>query len=270
MSALISYPDRTLAATLSGGSWQATAPLTNLSNQLMSKVARSTNALAASSIIQADLGVTAYNTRVVSICAHNISAAGTIRARGFSDAGFTTMVTGADSGTLTAWPSGFTATDVANNPKNWTFVFSSVKVARYWKIEITDTGNAAGYIEVGRCWLGDTFAPGAGVSYGMTLGYESRDVIEESLGGVPWGDMRTPRRALVAKFEVLTVTEKRAALIMQKLLTESVEAFWVSDTLAVDADMLLEAFPCYLRKPSPLSYPYFGNNEMPISVIEKI
>lgn len=267
---LLSYPDRTIAATLSGGSWQATAPLTNLQDRLLSKVARSANALAASSIIQIDLG-SALNIRLVSVCAHNISAAGTIRARGFSDSGYTTMVTGADSGTVTAWPAGFTAQNVAENSKNWTFVFTSFKTARYWKIEITDTANATGYIEVGRCWLGETtFEPAVGVSYGMSNGYESRDVIEESLGGVPWGEKRTPRRRLIAKLDVLSTAEKRQALVMQKVLTETDEAFWVSNTTAAAEDMLLEAFPCFMSKPSPLTYPYYNNHELPISIVERV
>jgi hypothetical protein len=268
-NAILSYPDRTLAALLSGGSWQASAPLTNLQIALLSQVARSTNALAASSIIQVDIGG-ALNIRVMSLCAHNISAAGTIRARGYSDAGYTTMVTGADTGTVTAWPAGFTAQNVLDYPKNWTFVFSSYKTARYWKFEITDTGNAAGYIEVGRCWIGEAWEPATGVSYGMSLGYESRDVIEESLGGVPWGEKRTPRRSLIAKFETLTTAEKRQALILQKVLTETDEAFWVSNGVASAEDILLEAFPCFMRKPSPLTYPYYNNHELSISIIERV
>lgn len=268
---ILSFPDRTLAATLSGGSWQAATPLTNLQNQLLSKVARSTNALAASSIIQADLGATALNVRIISLCAHNISAAGTIRARGFSDSGYTTMVTGADTGTVNAWTAEAIAAGIANYPKNWTFVFSTTKTARYWKIEITDTGNAAGYIEAGRCWIGQAdFEPAVGVSYGMSNGFESRDVIEESLGGVPWGEKRTPRRALVAKFDVISTAEKRQALILQKVLTETDEAFWVTSATASADDLLLEAFPCFMRKPSPLSYPYFNNHELPISIIERV
>lgn len=268
--ALLSYPDRLLAATLSGGSWLAAAPLANLQAPLLSNVARSTNALAASSIVLADLGA-ARDIRVISLCAHNITKDGTIRARGYSDAGYSAMVTGADSGPLTAWPAGFTADDVAAYPKNWTFCFATLKSARYWKIEITDTANAAGYIELGRCWIGEgTFCPETPVSYGMSLGYESRDVIEESLGGVPWGEKRTPRRSLVATFPNLLPTEKRQALIMQKILTGTDEALWVTNTAAGADDMLLEAFPCFLRKASPLSYPYFNNTELPVEIIERV
>lgn len=269
-NAIISYPDNTMSALLSGGSWQATAPLTNLKNTLLSCVARSTNALATSSIIQVDL-VNALNIRVISLIAHNISKDGTVRARGYSDSGYTTMVSGADTGTVRLWPVGFTATDVANYPKTWTYCFSSYKTARYWKIEITDTTNSMGYIELGRCWMGEaTFEPAVGVSYGAGLGYTSRDVIEESIGGILWGEKRVPRRSLTAVFEMLTPAERRKALLIQKLLTETTEAFWITNSLATQDDLLFEAFPCYLRQPSPLTYPYISVYQMNIEVMEKI
>jgi hypothetical protein len=269
MPTIISYPDFLLAATLSGGSWQVTAPLTNLNDGALAKVARSTTA-AGTQTIQADLGA-AIDVRLISVFRHNLTAAATIRARGFSDAGYTTMVTGADSGTLSVWPAGFTAADVAENPPGWTFCFSSLKTARYWKIEIIDTGNPAGYIELGRCWIGTAkFEPGVGVNEGMSLGYEARDVVVESLGGVIRGEKRTARRALVGAFSALIPAEKRKALLLQKNLTTVDEAFWVSDSLAIADDMLLEAFPCFIRRASPLVYPYYGVNEFPVEIIEKV
>jgi hypothetical protein len=267
-NAIISYPDRTLAAGLSGGSWQPTAPLSNLQDPLLSHVARSADATAAASIILADLGVV-YPIRALSLCAHNLSVAATIRVSGYSDSGYTALVT--DTGIVPAWPAGFTAQQVADYPKTWTFCFAVLQSARYWKWELVDAANPAGYIEVGRCWIGEApLEPETGVSYGMSLGYQSRDVLEESLGGVTWGEKRIPRRSLVAAFNVLTPAEKRAALIMQKVLTETDEALWITDSMAIAEDMLLEAFLCFIQKPSPLTYPYFNNNEMPISIIERV
>jgi len=267
---LISYPDRTLAAQLSGGSWQVGAGLINLQNPLLSAVARSTSAAAASSIVQVDLG-SALPIQAISLCGHNLTTAATVQARGYSNSTYTTLVAGADSGSVLAWPAGFTDQDVLDHPKNWTYCFSSSKTARYWKIEITDTANPDGYIELGRLWIGEgTFNPALGISYGLSLGYESRDVITESLGGVPWGEKRTPRRSLIATFNTLTAAEKRKALIMQKVLTETSEALFVTDLAADPEDMLLESFPCFLAKPSPLQYPYFSNTVLPIQVIERV
>jgi hypothetical protein len=263
---IISYPDRTLTATLTGSGW---TNLDNLKNPQLSAVTRSAD-VTGTKTIYADLG-SALPIQAISVCAHNLTKDAAITIRGYSDSGYTTMVTGADTGSALAWPSGFTTQNVTDYPKNWTYCFSSSKTARYWKIEITDTTNAAGYIELGRLWLGEaTFNPSLGISYGLSLGYESRDVITESLGGVPWGEQRTPRRSLTATFDTLTATEKRKALIMQKVLTETSEALFVTDVTAGPEDMLLEAFLCYFRKPSALQYPYFDNNTLPLQIIERL
>lgn len=267
-NAIISYPDRSLTATLlPGGTWLETAPLAILLDPVLSHVARSTTTLASASIIRWDLGA-AYPIRVLSFCAHNLTSAGTIRVRGYSDSGFTTLVAGADTGVVPAWPAGFTARNVSEYPKNWTYCFAAAKTARYWQWEPVDVANPSGHIEVGRTWHGEaTFEPETGVSFGMSLGYASYDVIEDSN---EWGEKRTPKRAQIAVFKTLTPAEKRAALVMQKVLTETTEAFWVSDSHAMADDMLLEAFPSYMSKPSPIAYPYFNNNEMPISIIERV
>jgi hypothetical protein len=104
----------------------------------------------------------------------------------------------------------------------------------------------------------------------MTLGYTSRDVIEESLGGVPWGERRTPIRSLVARFPFITTNEKRQALIMQKTLSETSEVLWITNGPAVADDMLLEAFPAFLRRPSALTYPDYNNHELAIEVVERV
>lgn len=271
-NALISYPDHTITGSLSGGSWLATLPLSNLQNRLMSKKARSSNALAASTIVQVDLGATSRAIRCLAVLSHNISYAGTIRARGYSDSGYSTLVTGADTGTLNAWPqSGFTADDAAQYPNNWIYAFAASKTARYWKIEITDTANADGYVELGRLWIGEgNFEPATGFSYGASLGYEARDVIEESLGGVRWGEKRTPRRSWSISFEALTESEKQKALIMQKVLTTTDEMIFIANSQATAQNMLLEAFPATAKELSPLVYPYYDNNQLSMQLLEVV
>lgn len=268
MGAIISYPDHTLAATLSGGSWSTASPLLNLINPLLGSKARTTDDAAASSTILIDLGATARAIRCVAALAHNISSAGTIRARGYSDSGYTTLVSGADTTAVTAWPSSFTAADVSDYPKNWIYCFTTAKTARYWKIEISDTSNPDSYIELGRLWLGEAFEPAVSVVYGASLGYESRDLLEESLGGIVWGEKRTPRRTTSISFPNISNTEKQRALIMQKTLGTTGELLWVMNSAAAATDMLLEAFPATVRAASPLSYPYYNNNEMPLELQE--
>lgn len=270
MGTILSYPDHTKTATLGGGSWSTT--LDNLKTGLLSQKARSANALAASTIITIDLGATARAIRCIAALAHTISYAGTIRARGYSDSGYTTLVSGADTGTVYAWPqSGFTAADAAQYPTNWIYCFSTSKTARYWKIEIVDTANSAGYIELGGLWLGEAaFEPAVGIQYGSSLFYESRDLVQDSIGGVIWGEKRSARRSTTISFPNITATERNKALIMQKTLGKTDQLLFVMDSLDSAQDMLLQAFPATIRQASPLTYPYFNNHEMPLELQEII
>jgi hypothetical protein len=264
---IISHQDYTLGATISGGIWQGALPLSNIQNPLLSKKSRSTNVATVEFYV--DLG-SAKAIRIISLCAHNLSPTGILRIRGYSDATYTTQVFGAGFD-ASVWPAGFTATQVQQYPKNYTLVLPSVLTARWWYFNLMDASNPDGYMEMGRLWLGSAdFEPATGISYGLKLGYESRDIIEESLGGVPWGSKKTPRRVLSGEFNTLTITEKRQALIQQKKLTTTEEAFWISDSAATADDMLLEAFPCFIRQPSPLSYPYYTNYNMAIEVVERV
>ena len=68
---------------LSGGSWESDLPLTNLQDARLAKVARSTNALAASTCFDLDLG-TSRSVRVHSLWKHNLSSAATARVRAFT------------------------------------------------------------------------------------------------------------------------------------------------------------------------------------------
>ena len=267
-STLISYPDRTMeaATTLSGGSYQVGMTLASLQNALLSKVARSADALAASTQFVVTCN-TPKDVRVIALLGHNISLAGTIRVRGYSDAGLTVQVY--DTGTQYAWPQAFTSDMIAAYPNNWIWPTQTIQTARYWKVEIVDTANAAGYVQLGRCWLGPALELAVGIADGATLGYESGDTIATSLGGVDFGNRRDQRRSMAANFDTITdPLEKRAMLIMQKTLGKVGEIMWISNKLATPDDMLMEAFPAKVRKANPLLYPYFGKAEAAIEVLE--
>ena len=266
---LLAYPDRTSDATttFAGGSWQAGLPLINLQNRLLSKVARSTNATAAYTQFVVTL-TSPRDVRVIGILGHNISLAGTIRVRGYSDAGLTALVY--DTGTQYAWPQTFTTDDVAVQPNNWIWPLPTIATARYWLVEVVDTGNAAGYVQIGRCWLGPAWVPDCGVVYGVNIGYESRSVVSESLGGVIWGNRRTPRRAETISFPSLSMSEMRTALIIQKVLDTTGELIIVLDNTMGAEDLLLHAFPATPRKLSPLRMARFNANEMPMELIENV
>jgi hypothetical protein len=266
---LLAYPDRTLGAAtvLSGGSWQAGLPLANLKERLISRVARSSNALSASTQWVEDLGSPCV-VRVVSLLGHNIGLAGTVRVRGYSDAGLTVLVY--DTGIQFAWPQTFTTADVLVQPNNWIFPLAVAQTARYWKWEVVDTGNVAGYVQLGRCWLGPVWQPITGIVYGSELGYEQRTVVTESLAGVPWFDQRLPRRAGTITFPSLIAIERRTAMLFQKTIGNSGEILYVEDCTQAPEDMLLYAFPATVRQVSAIRSAYYNASELPMGLVENL
>jgi hypothetical protein len=267
---LIAYPDRTMEATttFSGGSWNASFPLTNLQNALLSKVIESTNDDAAST-----QWVETFNApkdvRVIALLNHNISLAGTIRVRGYSDAGLTALVY--DTGTQYAWPQTFTAEQVLVWPNNWIWHVPTIATARYWKVEIVDTTNAAGKITIGRCWLGPVpLEPTIGIPEGAEIGYEPRSIVTESLGGILWANRKASKRSFVGLFPRLTEQEQWTALIMQKTIDISGELLFVRNKNDSATNMLLKAFPCTPRKVSPLRLAYLSASEMGVEFVENV
>lgn len=263
---ILAFPDWITIppASITGGAWSPSLPLANLQNQLLKKVARSTNTLATSTKFVVDLG-SPRPVRVVALLGHNISRLGEVRVRAYADAGLTALLY--DTGVQGAWPGSFSDYEVMVYPHHWIRPITET-AARWWQVEIADTGNPAGYVELGRCWLGSAFAPATPIVYGASLGYESADEVNEDVGDIDWVVIRTPRRRTVITFPELTAEEKRAALIMQKVLGKHAELLFVMDSDQGAEDMLLQAFPAKVRAASPLSFPRYNAVEMPLELKE--
>lgn len=264
---LLAYPDATVAdvTIVSGGAWSGTLPLANLKDQLLKKVARSTDLAAASTTFIVNLG-NVVPVQIVALLAHNISVNGTIRVRGYADAGLTNCLY--DSGSVRAWPFGFTADMVADYPSNWIYPLPASYPVQYWQVDISDLTNPAGYVQLGRCWLGPVFAPVVPIVYGATLGYDIADEINEAIGAVDWVTIKSPRRRVAMTFPELTAAEKRTVLIMQKTMGKHGEFLWVMDAGQDESEMLLQAFPARLYDVSPFSFVDYNRNELPIGIRE--
>ena len=75
-------------ATLSGGSWETTLPLTNLQDRRIARVARSTNDTASNTLITVTLSQSEA-VRAIGIAGHNLSLAGRVKIRGLDNITFT-------------------------------------------------------------------------------------------------------------------------------------------------------------------------------------
>lgn len=228
---LLGYQNRADDATLSGGSWTVGLPLTNLQNRVLSNPARSSDALVVSTKFNVTLDK-ARPVRVIGLIRHNISTGGLHRFTAYSDAGRTTLVY--DSGWLDTWPAIYDVEDLEWEDDNfWELTISEEDRAgfqwnvfhcptdlvyeRYWTVEVNDTDNDDGYVEIGRLFVGNSFSPDTNMSYGQSIGYESRSSVEEAWDGTEYFDERLAPRVIRFSFEWLSTDEAMRVLDIQRV-----------------------------------------------------
>lgn len=236
----INYAD---AATLSAGSWLAGLPLANLQSSRMSKLARSTNDDAASSKFDVDLGATPVVVRVFGLFGHNFSQDATIRITAGASPGATTL----DTGTVAAWqpvyglwdrefehPDWFSgrvsAAEAAATLPKVLYDFGLNHLHRYWRVEIVDTANAAGYVQCARLWMGPGWQPTINFDWGESLGWQPRDRAIETRSGARIAERLTPRR--VFRFQLHELSDQEAfgrALEMNRALGSEGEIVVIPD-----------------------------------------
>lgn len=148
MTCLIGFNNVLANAVLSStGTFEALLPMANVKDTLLAKVAQTTTDAAFSFTIAF---VLSKSVGVVAMDNHNVSNTGTLRVQCYNGATLK-----ADSGLIKSTAERFFA-----------FVLPSVQLVNKVIISIDDTANAAGFIQVGRLFVGDFFQPAKGVEYG--------------------------------------------------------------------------------------------------------
>jgi hypothetical protein len=269
------YPNIDSKATLSSGSWEATMPLSNLQTRTISEVARTTDDANASTKFLATLDKS-RPIAVVALVNHNLSTGSTYRVRLYDDAGLTMLAY--DSGTLDVFPTFY---DEDTDPGGWdggnlfdlglteeerelytatlVHLLTTVTSAQYMLVELFDTSNPDGYVQIGRLFMADGWTPTVNMQYGAALGYTSRDEIDEADSGAEYFNARPAPR--YAQFELGFLSEAEAmgrAFDLQRIVGTTGEVLFVwnqEDTL----HSLRRTFLARLRELSPIEQNYFDN-----------
>jgi len=223
-------------ATLSGGSWIAGAPLTNLQDKRITRVARSTDATAASTRVDIDLG-SAKACQGFALINHNCSAGATWRVTGGTSAGASDVF---DSGSLAVVQMSIGADILEWSDSGWwegmgdewlrnmhpiIYVHSASVTARYWRFAVTDTANTDGYVQFGRPYIGPVLIPTNNDSYGRGQGFADFTTFERGTTG--------------ARFARLGRKAKKASIALEWLSYEEVRYLrGISRQDGVDADVL--------------------------------
>ena len=194
---MLGFPNRADAAVLSGGSWQATLPLGNLQDRTLGLVARSANVLVGSTSFDLDLALP-KDVRVLGLINHNLALQAQVRIRAAAVADFS--VATYDSGWVDAWPVCYPDSALEWEMDNWwtgkysdeqragytaafIHILPTTRNARYWRVEIRDTTNPAGTIDIGRLFIGPAWQPRVNFSFGEGIGWETTTQVQSALSG---------------------------------------------------------------------------------------
>lgn len=279
---LIAYPNVSDLATLSGGSF--VLPLSKLQNGVNRDVARTTN-VASGSFVVNGLFEKGRPMRVMALVRHNFTTEATYRFRLFSDAAMT--VTEYDSGVLPVfdviyteetetWDSGnlFDLTISAEDREGLTasliHILPETFTERAFRLEVFDAANPDGYLEAGRLFVGSGWIPVINMTYGASLGFENRALIDESIGGTEYFDERENPR--VARFALPRLNEDEAMgmafeLLRKQGVTKDVFYMWdTEDTF----NILRRSFLGRLRELPAIEHDFFNNYTMQFEIKEKI
>jgi hypothetical protein len=133
------------------------------------------------------LTTTAGNPTIalMALCSHNLTLAATVRIRASTVSNFASLAY--DSGTLNAFATG--VTEASRKGMRWNYIhrLSTPTAAAYWRLDISDASNPAGYVSVGRLFAGQgLWQPSLNMLAGARLGWESNAESQKALNGAEW------------------------------------------------------------------------------------
>ena len=251
----------TTATTVSGGLWSVALPASNVRTRDYSQVARSSDALTASTQIRFDHG-SAKSARVLYIDGHNLSSAAQVRwSRGTTSGGSDV----AQIALRDAWQ--ITPLVRSGRDHGVMMVLPASYSARYDLIEIQDTGNAAGYVEVARIGIFDLIVPTYSASYGLQDKILSLSGAERSPGGSLWLNQQRALREVAFALPYLSLTEGDSLHEVQRAAGMTEEVLYVPD-LADQAAQQRFGFIGTLAEMSAVDYPYYRARTLPLRITQ--
>ncbi|MBP0589274.1 hypothetical protein J8I87_05990 [Paraburkholderia sp. LEh10] len=277
---LLAFPNLTDSSTLSGGGWQA--PLTNLQDRRLARVARTTDCAAGNTQFTVDFGKD-RKLQVVSLVSHNMSTQGQWRVLMGDDPTFAT--TKYDSGWMPAWsvvyPFGtleweddnwwdgtVSQDDRAGYPGILLNLLPAIALARYVQVQFSDTLNPAGYLQFGRLFMSPGWQPAHNMSYGASMGWEADTRVARSLGGTPYFDRKAPRRVDKFTLELLNDAEAKAQVFeMQRKLGVDGELL-VAWNPADSLNLIRQSFLGRMRALNPITTVIQGFNSNAFEIEE--
>ncbi len=256
------WRDLVPAATVSGGSWLAGLPLANLQTSELAKRARSTTAGTADTRIRLDHG-SAVALRVVWIAAHNLSASAQARVLRGTTSGGSEVYAGTLANVWNITPAG----GITGETYGVCIVLPNNAAARYTTIEISDAGNAAGYVEIGQVLAGDALTPARGPSVGLQHGLRDLSTVTEAESGAPWLTVRRKQRAVSMVLDLIDATDADTLQDMRQAIGTHGQAVYLPSLVDM-AQTQRWGFVGRMSELSPIDYPYARYHTVPLKLTE--
>lgn len=128
------------------------------------------------------------------------------------------------------WAGTLLQSAVAGYQAPFVHVLPTGQVLRHWRVEIGDTMNPDGYVQIGRMFIGAAWMPSVNYAYGAELGFQDPTEVDTSLSGAEYFDVRSRFRVFDFELQYLSATEAYAsALDLQRLAGISGEVLVVPD-----------------------------------------
>jgi hypothetical protein len=255
------YANLVPAATLSGGSWLGGLPLGNLKTTELAARARSTSAAEAHTKFIIDHG-TALAARVVWLPAHNLTAAAQLRVLRGTTSGGSDVYAG-------AWADVWHITPVVQSGDVYGafHVMPAANSARYTTVEISDTANPAGYVELGQALCGDVITLSVGPSQGMGRGLRDFSTVTEADSGAPWTTQRRKQRSVSLLLELLESAEADTLQDIRVAVGTHSQVVYLP-SLTQLPQLQRYGFVGRLRELSDAEYPFQRFTSLPIKLTE--
>ncbi len=214
----ILFPNYVPGAQLTGGQWAAgDLSLDALKDLDAGRVAR-TQGLDPSGTF---LDITFDRLRTIgglAVLNHNLSVSASLILQGFRDASRLDPVYNASGEAVEVYPVAYSRGQIRFGETNWwsrkplaesldrvrtlaLLILPAQIRARYWRLKFVDPTNAAGFLDIGKVYLGPLFDPPHNYAYGATLTTMDESRMSQALSGFRDYDRRGKRRQLAVTFQ---------------------------------------------------------------------
>jgi hypothetical protein len=149
--------------------------------------------------------------------------------------------------------------DLALYPPHLWIPVQPAIIATAIRIEIDDTGNEAGFFDLGGLWIARTWSPEINYERGRELGSDARSVLDEAPSGRMFNERRQGRRYVTVNWAALQDAEAYRLFDAGQRAGTTEEVLFVPNLDDV-VGLTREAFPATFEKPPSTKFNFQGLN----------